>query len=143
MSQNFLLFLTSGIFRSKFVLEEIHAAMRYNRHPILVRETDPRHGGTSIYEMEKECERDAGTEVSAFLFGMKRRVVPFERDRDFQTLSIKAILREMLQVHALMSIRLTRHAKLMCILLLACSTRGACTPCRSPLAPSNSSYPTS
>ena len=30
-SQNFLLFMTQGVFKSKFVLEEIHAAIRYNR----------------------------------------------------------------------------------------------------------------
>ena len=30
-SQNFLLFMTEGVFKSKFVLEEIHAAIRYNR----------------------------------------------------------------------------------------------------------------
>ena len=75
------------------------------RNPILVRETDPRHGGVSIFELEQECEREAGAEVSAFLFGMRRRVITYERDRDFQALSIKAVLREVLQheggVHAM------------------------------------------
>eukprot|EP00929_Paragymnodinium_shiwhaense_P012869 TRINITY_DN120753_c0_g1_i1.p1 TRINITY_DN120753_c0_g1~~TRINITY_DN120753_c0_g1_i1.p1 ORF type:complete len:646 (+),score=69.62 TRINITY_DN120753_c0_g1_i1:121-2058(+) len=85
--QNFLLFLTAEVFKSKWVLLELEWALQYKKNIVLVLETDERHGKPVIEDLRKGLP-------SKFSDLFHTNVaIPFLRDPEFREVSLNKIIR--------------------------------------------------
>ena len=81
----------SDYFGSTNCLREFRRAVREGKPTVLVLETDPQHGGVSMDTHRAACPAELRTAFDAM------PVVPWYRVRDFQLVSLRQLLRRLLQ----------------------------------------------
>ena len=91
-TQSMLLFLSKGYFFSANCKKEVAATLANNNPVMLLHETDPNRGGTSIEQMLADCPDDWREEI----FVPRRPVIPWLRVKEFKIVSLKMIVSSML-----------------------------------------------
>ena len=91
-SQSILIFLSKGYFFSANCKKEIAATLANGNPVMLLHETDPNRGGTSIEQMLADCPDDWREEI----FVPRRPIIPWLRIKEFKIVSLKMIVSSML-----------------------------------------------
>mmetsp|Transcript_103916 Transcript_103916/g.291007 ORF Transcript_103916/g.291007 Transcript_103916/m.291007 type:complete len:685 (-) Transcript_103916:97-2151(-) len=83
----FLFFITDGILGSVWCAQELRWAVEFGRNIVLVRETDPRHGGIEMKDFMKQVPED-------LLHVFNNTVpIPWYREKGFRGVSVHTILK--------------------------------------------------
>ena len=91
-SQSILIFLSKGYFFSANCKKEVAATLANGNPVMLLHETDPNRGGTSMEQMLTDCPDDWREEI----FVPRRPIIPWLRVKEFKIVSLKMIVSSML-----------------------------------------------
>lgn len=89
-SQNCVLYLTKGVFESQWIHVELKAVCASRCNPILVRETEERHGAMPVSQLREFCD----IEMKERLFSAK--MIHWMREVQFKYVSVIQIVQRML-----------------------------------------------
>ena len=91
-SQSILIFLSKGYFFSANCKKEVAATLANGNPVMLLHETDPNRGGTSMEQMLTDCPDDWREDI----FVPRRPIIPWLRVKEFKIVSLKMIVSSML-----------------------------------------------
>ena len=91
-SQSILIFLSKGYFFSASCKKEVAATLANGNPVMLLQETDPNRGGTSMEQTLEDCPDDWREEI----FMPRRPIIPWHRVKEFKIVSLKMIVSSML-----------------------------------------------
>ena len=91
-SESMLLFLSKGYFFSANCKKEIAATLANDKPVMLLHETDPNRGGTSMEQTLADCPDD----LRGKIFSPRHPVIPWLRVKEFKIVSLKMIVSSML-----------------------------------------------
>ena len=91
-SQSVLFFLSKGYFFSANCKKEVAATLANGNPVMLLHETDPNRGGTSMEQMLTDCPDNWREEI----FVPRRPIIPWLRVKEFKIVSLKMIVSSML-----------------------------------------------
>ena len=91
-SQSILIFLSKGYFFSANCKKEVAATLANGNPVMLLHETDPNRGGTSMEQMLEDCPEEWREDI----FVPRRPVIPWHRVKEFKIVSLKMIVSSML-----------------------------------------------
>ena len=97
-----LFFLSKGFFYSANCKREVAATLANGNPVMLLHETDPNRGGTSMEQMLADCSDDWREEI----FVPRRPVIPWLHVKEFKIVSLKMIVSSMLLHQSKMERRL-------------------------------------
>jgi len=92
-SSSVLIFLSKGYFFSGNCRKELEAALAYDSPMILLHETDLNRGGAPLKQLRDDCAAEHRSRV----FAPDRPIIPWQRIKEFQLVSLKMIVGSMLQ----------------------------------------------
>ena len=91
-SHSILFFLSKGYFFSANCKKEVAATLANGNPVMLLHETDPNRGGTSMEQMLEDCPEEWREDI----FVPRRPVIPWHRVKEFKIVSLKMIVSSML-----------------------------------------------
>ena len=91
-SHSILIFLSKGYFFSANCKKEVAATLANGNPVMLLHETDPNRGGTSMEQMLEDCPEEWREDI----FVPRRPVIPWHRVKEFKIVSLKMIVSSML-----------------------------------------------
>ena len=62
-SQTLMLYMTKEVYERHWIVQELEAAIQNTQGLLLMRETDPRHGGMPLAAMKSQCPKHLALEL--------------------------------------------------------------------------------